>query len=197
MNKQEFLGALKKKLSDFPRKDVEERLTFYGEMIDDRMEEGCTEEEAVAQIGSLDGVASQIIADGFSMKMEKGERKLKRPTKTWEIVLLAVGSPLWIALAIACIAVLLSLYVSLWSVVLSCWASFVGLLAGGAGLAIVGAAYLVAGNAFTGIAYISIAVFCVGLSIFFYYGGKMLTKWVVLFTKKVLTLRKKSMKGEK
>ena len=50
MNKTEFLNELKDGLSGLPREDVEERLSFYGEMIDDRVEEGMTEEEAVAGI---------------------------------------------------------------------------------------------------------------------------------------------------
>lgn len=47
MNKQEFLVKLRKGLSGLPKEDIEERLTFYSEMIDDRMEEGLSEEEAV------------------------------------------------------------------------------------------------------------------------------------------------------
>jgi hypothetical protein len=40
MNKQEFLTALKKALSPLSKADLEERLSFYSEMIDDRIEEG-------------------------------------------------------------------------------------------------------------------------------------------------------------
>ena len=35
-------------------KDLEERLTFYSEMIDDRMEDGMSEAEAVAAIGEVE-----------------------------------------------------------------------------------------------------------------------------------------------
>ena len=61
MNKQEFLTELKKALSPLSKADLEERLSFYSEMIDDRMEEGLSEEEAVAAIGSPDEIAAQII----------------------------------------------------------------------------------------------------------------------------------------
>jgi uncharacterized membrane protein len=47
MTKQEFLDRLAKKI---PKDEREERLAFYSEMIDDRMEEGMTEAEAVASI---------------------------------------------------------------------------------------------------------------------------------------------------
>ena len=63
MNKQEFLGALRSRLSGLPSQEVDERLNFYSEMIDDRIEEGISEEDAIAQIGTVDGVATQIVAD--------------------------------------------------------------------------------------------------------------------------------------
>ena len=39
MTKQEFLAELRRGLSGLPQNDIEERLNFYSEMIDDRMEE--------------------------------------------------------------------------------------------------------------------------------------------------------------
>ena len=38
MNKQEFIDALRAALSGLPADDVEDRLSYYGEMIDDRIE---------------------------------------------------------------------------------------------------------------------------------------------------------------
>ena len=35
MTKHEFIAELRTRLSEFPRQEVEERLDFYGEMIDD------------------------------------------------------------------------------------------------------------------------------------------------------------------
>jgi uncharacterized membrane protein len=40
MTKLQFLMALHEKMSGLPREEVEERLEFYSEMIEDRMEEG-------------------------------------------------------------------------------------------------------------------------------------------------------------
>lgn len=54
MTKEEFLTKLSNGLSGYPAKDREEYLLFYGEMIDDRMEEGLTEEDAVGEIGTAD-----------------------------------------------------------------------------------------------------------------------------------------------
>lgn len=51
MSKQEFLGALYNGLSGLPKEDIENSVQFYSEMIDDRMDEGMTENEAVEDIG--------------------------------------------------------------------------------------------------------------------------------------------------
>ena len=63
MTKLAFLTQLRKKLSGLPREEVEEQLTFYREMIEDRMEEGLPEAEAVAAVGSADEIAAQVMAD--------------------------------------------------------------------------------------------------------------------------------------
>ena len=50
MTKKEFLSGLRKKLSGLPQEDSEERLNFYSEIIDDRVEEGLSEEERREQM---------------------------------------------------------------------------------------------------------------------------------------------------
>ena len=47
MKKKEFLDALSRGLSPLPKRERDERVNFYREMIDDRIEEGIPEEEAV------------------------------------------------------------------------------------------------------------------------------------------------------
>ena len=61
MTKLEFALELTGPLSFLPWEETEERVNFYSEMIDDRMEEGFSEEEAVAQIGSVEEIAAQIV----------------------------------------------------------------------------------------------------------------------------------------
>ena len=51
MNKTEFVLELAQRLSHLPWSEIEERVNYYGEMIDDRMEEGLSEKEAVAAMG--------------------------------------------------------------------------------------------------------------------------------------------------
>ena len=87
MSKQEFLAQLRKGLSGLPQDDIEERLTFYSEMIEDRMEDGLSEDEAVSSVGSVDEIVSQAVAETPLMKTSKEKRKSKRQPRAGEIVL--------------------------------------------------------------------------------------------------------------
>ena len=81
MNKNEFIEQLRLKLSELPKREVQDRLDFYIEMIDDRMEEGISEEEAVRDIGSVDEIAKQIAADISVKKIDKEKFKRRKRIK--------------------------------------------------------------------------------------------------------------------
>ena len=119
MTKNEFLGALRLRLSGLSESDIEEHISFYSEMIEDRIEDGASEEDAVCGIGSVEDIAAQIIADIPLTKIAKERIKPKRRLRAWEIVLLAVGSPIWLSLGIAAAAVILALYVVIWALIIS------------------------------------------------------------------------------
>lgn len=185
MLKQEFLDNLKSRLSGLPKQDIEERISFYSEMIDDRMEEGLTEEEAVLAIGSVEANAAQIVAGTPLAKIAKKKIMPKRRLKAWEIVLLALGSPIWISLAAAALAVIFSIYVSLWAVIISVWAAFGSLIGGAIGGAAVSVIFICQGNALTGMAMLGAGIVCAGLAIFMFFGCKAATKGILLLTKKL------------
>ncbi|MBQ9856429.1 MAG: DUF1700 domain-containing protein [Clostridia bacterium] len=113
MNKQKFLIRLKKALRGCSATEIQSRLAFYSEMIDDRVEEGFSEKEAIQAIGDPVQIAEEI-------RMELGEKKKdRRPLSTGAKILIALGSPIWLSLLIAAVAVGLSLVISLAAVVFS------------------------------------------------------------------------------
>ena len=123
MDKKEFLVALEARLAGLPEADRRSSLDFYAEMLDDLMEGGMTEQEAVASLGSVDAIAQEILMDTPLPKLIKAKMKPKRRMRAWEIVLIAIGSPVWFPILIALFAVALSLYITLWAVVLSLYAA--------------------------------------------------------------------------
>ena len=190
MKKEEFIAQLRKELSGLPKKELEERLTFYSEMIDDRMEEGLTEQDAVSDIGSVEEISTQIISDIPFTKIAKEKITKQRRFKNWEILLLALGAPIWVSLAIAAVAVLFSLFIAVFSVIFSVAvaliATCVAVLVSGVGGVLVGIFYLFSGNALSGAALIGASIFCAGLSILFFYVGKALVKAMPALIKKTL-----------
>lgn len=185
MSKQEFLVKLRNGLSGLPKADMEERLAFYSEMIDDRMEEGNSEEEVVGEIGDVDEIVSQIIADTPLVKLVKEKTKPKRRLRVWEIILLIAGSPLWLSLLLAVVAVILAIYLVLWSVLVSLWAVFGSVLGCGFGGAVAGIGFACFDNGLTGLVMIGAGLTCLGVAIFLFYGCKAATKGTLILTGKI------------
>ncbi|MBQ4641801.1 MAG: DUF1700 domain-containing protein [Oscillospiraceae bacterium] len=194
MTKIEFVLSLHQRLSALPSGDVKERLIFYSEMIEDRMEEGLSEEAAVASIGSVDVIAAQIIEEFHTAKLNA---KQKKRLRAGEILLLVLGSPLWISLLVAAFAVVLSVYVSLWAIIISLWTVFGSLIGVALGGIVGGVIFAMGGNLLKGIALAGVAIACLGLSIFLYYSCKAATKGMAALTKKAaLGIKNRFSRGE-
>ena len=186
MDKAEFLDELRRRLSGLPQFDLEERLEFYAEMIDDRMEDGLSEAEAVAGIGSVDAVAEQIMADIPLTRLVKEKAKRVRRLRAWEIVLLVLGSPVWLPVLAAGGAVCLSLYLALWAVLLSFWAADLAFVLGALG-GVVGAVLSgLRGSLAAAALMLGAAFVCAGLALVAFAAFLALTKGLLRLTKKLL-----------
>ena len=128
MDKYDFLLALEARLEGLPEADRQASLDFYSEMLDDLVEGGMTEHEAVATLGSPDDIAEEILLERPLPKLVKAKMK-KRRLSGLEITLLAVGFPLWLPIGIALLAVVFAIYISLWAVVVSLYAANVAMAA--------------------------------------------------------------------
>lgn len=179
MTKREFLSSLRAYLAHLPQAEAEERVRFYAEMIDDRMEEGLSEEEAVAAVGTAEEVAAQIAEDIPFAKIAKERIKPKRRLAAWEITLLVIGSPIWLSLLIAAVSVVLSLYVSLWAVVFALWAVFASFVACGVVGVAVGVGTAIWGDLLAGGALLGAGLMLGGLAIFLFFGCRAATKGMV------------------
>lgn len=75
MNKREFLNLLRGRLSGLSPEELNSTLDFFSESIDDRVEEGFSEAEAVAGLGDLDS----LIADQLRLQTERPKKKRGKP----------------------------------------------------------------------------------------------------------------------
>ena len=186
MYKHEFLAGLRKGLSGLPQEDIEERLLFYSEMIDDRIEEGMEEECAVAEMGTVQDVISQIMSEIPLSKLVKEKVKPKKALSAWEIVLLILGFPLWFSLLAAAFAAVMAVYIAIWSVIISLWSVDLALAACLPGGILSGAVFLLQGNVWAGIAALGVGFICGGLSILFFFCCKQVARGFLMLTKKIL-----------
>ncbi|MBQ9735958.1 MAG: DUF1700 domain-containing protein [Clostridia bacterium] len=198
MNKSVFLSMLREKLSGLPEEDRNERLAFFSESIDDRVEEGLSEEEAVAALGTVEEIATQVIADTPLVTIVRKKLTPKKRLRGWEILLLVLGSPVWLSLGVALAAVALSLYATLFAVIVSLWAVFVSLLGGALGGVLGGATVALSQEMLPGLALVGAGVLAAGLSVFVFFGCKAATRGICALTKTIGFKTKRSLtrKGE-
>ncbi len=196
MTKKEFLESLQKGLTGLPKEDIQERLSFYNEMIEDRIEDGLSEKDAVAAVGSVSEIVKQIVADTPLSKIAKERIKPKRRMSALEIVLLVLGSPVWLSLLIVIVAVIFAVYVSLWSVIISLWAVFGSLMACAFGGVASGIIIVLTQNTLTGITVIGAGLLCGGLSIFMFYGCELASKGIIILTKNIALWIKNCFRGK-
>ena len=192
MNKQEFISTLRKKLDKFPKQEVEERISFYVEIIDDSIEEGITEEQAVSKIGSVDEIVEQIATEIPLVRIVKEQVKPKRSLKAWEIVLLIVGAPLWVSLLAGFIVVLFSAYASLWAGVVSLWGVAIGFCVGGPLAVLLGIIFIFIKGVAEGIAIVGVGLTLAGTGILLFFISKLITKLLIKLTKLTTIATKKT-----
>ncbi len=85
MKRQAFLEALKLALKDLPEQEIQSSLAYFNEMIDDRMDDGMTEEEAVTDMGNVDEIATKLLVENQTLvKRVKDKFIPKRRLATWE-----------------------------------------------------------------------------------------------------------------
>ena len=186
MNKQDFLDALRDKLSNLPKKDVAEKVSFYSEMIDDKMEEGASEEDAIADIGSVDDIYEQFVKELPLFRIIKDRIKPKRKLSGGKIAIIASTSVIWIPLLIAAISIIISLCAVLWSLVISAWAVLLALALSAPVGIVAGILSIFAGNISHAILLIGAGLICAGLAIFAYFGTLYATGGSITLTKKIV-----------
>ena len=184
MNKYEFLGALRERLRGLPPEDIEKSLDYYAELIADRIEDGMSEEEAVAAMGSIDEIVSQILEDTPLPKLVKEKVRPKRALRTWEILLIVLGFPLWLPLLIAFASVIFSVLVAIGSVIISLFAVAVSVGACALAFIVAGLICFVTAKQALGMILIGAALICAGFCILTFIGAKYSTAGILWLCKK-------------
>ena len=185
MTKEKFLNELRRRLKGLPREDIDSRIEFYSEMIDDRIEYGLTEEEAIDEIGSVDDVVAQIAKDTPFMHLVKEKVKPKRKISAVEIVLLVIFFPLWFPLAVTASMLVLVAYLLMWIGVIVTYAIEAALIA-----TVIAGIITTFASGFN-VAYLGITLVALGLAMVMIFACIAATKGSFRLTKRVLLSIKK------
>ena len=196
MNKYEFLEELRGKLRGIPLEDIYSTIDFYSEMIDDRVEDGMTIEEAIKEIGTPDEIAKEIFSTIPLKKLVKEKVRPKHRLRFWEMLFIVLGSPVWLSVLISMLSIVLSIYIVLWSVVLTfiCvditfFASTLALFTGAVGM-------MISSYVPEGIMLIGAGLVMGALSLFTMLFVKVLIKGTVWLSKQIIILIKRMFMGK-
>ena len=127
MNKTQFCSLLGNKLKPYlSPKEIYKTLNFFEEMIDDRIDEGLSEEEAVSQLGDINIIVDQILDEhNIGKKQTKLVwRFIPRELGFINIVLLF---PAWITI----FSLVASLFIVILSIIFSIVLSIITIFIGG------------------------------------------------------------------
>lgn len=107
MNKKDFLRQLADDIKVLPVTEKDGLITYYTEILEDRIEDGMSEEEAVSSLGNAKDIVDQILAEHGTQKIT--EAKVKKGGR--RTLILALTSPIWSFLFLSYFMLLISGYI--------------------------------------------------------------------------------------
>lgn len=116
MNKVKFLNEIKVNLKDFKKEEIDRIIEYYEEMIDDKIEMGLSEEEAISSLGDVNEITTEIKTNLL------GERSKNKSTNSLRNFILILGictSPVLIPIAIGFSVLFIGILIVIGAVFLS------------------------------------------------------------------------------
>jgi len=175
MTKQIFLDGLRAALASLPAPEIEKTLAYYEEMLNDRIEEGMSEEEAVASMEPVEILASRTIND--TPIMHKAVRKAQKSgvSTALLIILAIIGFPIWFPLLCTIGAVIFAIIAVLFAVIITLIALVIGLGFGGIA-AVIGAFVYVGSTGLSTLFIVGAGLLIIGIAILLFFPVMYLIK---------------------
>ena len=130
MNKKQFCTLLENELRIYlSSEEVYKTLNFFKEMIDDRVDEGLSEEQAVSQLGNIDDIVGQILDEH---NIGKKQTKLvwrfipRKISTELGFIITVLLFPAWITIFSLVASLFIVILSIIFSIVLSIIAIFIG-----------------------------------------------------------------------
>lgn len=193
MTKGEFMQKLAQLLEPLSEEDREKTLSYYLEMIDDSMEEGLSEEDAVSKLESPEEIARKIKSESSLEGDIQGSQQQNHPhhstsRKNINTILLILGFPLWFPLMMVFLVLTIVAYILIWIPIVVLGAVFIA-CAVAAIASVASGCFLLASDLPTGLMALGGALACGGLAIFTYcavfYAARGLAKCSAWLSRKI------------
>ncbi len=133
MDKNKFFKELKKELLAINYADSESLIEYYKEIINDLVDSGKCEIDAVAELGSPKEIAQRAMEESggeqvkSAVKADKKQKCFYRDEngkfKTMWLVLIIVGSPLWFSIGCGVLGVGIGVICAIFSLVIALYAT--------------------------------------------------------------------------
>jgi len=128
MKKLEFLNFLRKNLRHFGSNNVNDAISYYDEIINEKMRDGLNEYDAVASLGE----PNKLVADTASEMVENN--KVKNPSRGALYILgILFMSPVLFPLAMVVLTLYIVIFTVWISLIIAFGATSIGLVIGGLG----------------------------------------------------------------
>lgn len=168
MNKQEFFNGLSYEIRNIPKPEQEKAIFYYREIIDDAIEAGENEEDAIARLGSIEEIAREINISSDRVRKES----MSSGRKVLTTILLILGFPIWGSLVLVLLCLVLVAFILLFVPIIILVTFVVAFFASGI-WAIIGTPFIVSEGLAYAVMQLGAGVSLLGLSVLsglgFYY----------------------------
>ena len=88
MSRDAFIGELRHRMAGLPQQTVERTVEYYSELIADSVEDGMSEEEAVARLGSLEEIVANVVKDTplSQIVQTRVQEKKAKGVSGWDLI---------------------------------------------------------------------------------------------------------------
>lgn len=169
---EEFLQQLKSALAHLPYSEVERVVSYYSENVQDKIEDGVSEEEAIASFGNLDEIVSMIEEEVTITSIVKDKVIKKSKDSNVNKILIGIiavlGIPLWIGLGGLAIGLGIGFLAVFWSIPFALGSMYISLAFTSVSGIFIGFIRMFTFEFATGIAYFGVGVIASGLVVMFF-----------------------------
>lgn len=183
MRRDDFLDQLSTYLQSLPFSERQSTIDFYAEQIDDRIDDGMSEEEAVASLEHPKDIANNLLSlrDEQSLEFyvpQHEPQKTSNSNIALIVIVLILTCWIWIPLLLGILFVIAGIYATLFALVVSGLVLGVSCVLGGLA-ALASAATLIPSSLLAAISHLGLALGLIGLSILSFLAAYYISKFTI------------------